>query len=50
MIVQLFGLGIKYTATTDHKDPGKLTDTRGADLELSTDNIIGWTVLPLFDE
>ena len=50
LMVQIFGLGIKYTANPDHKSPGQLTDKAGEQLKLGPENIIGWTVIPLFDE
>ena len=48
--MQLFGLSIKYTANSDHKNPGKLTDKKGEELKIGPENIIGWTMVPLFNE
>ncbi|KAL4223925.1 hypothetical protein ACF0H5_017387 [Mactra antiquata] len=50
LIIQLFGLEIKYHPTADHQQAGRVTDIHGNELSLEDeDRILGWAVVPLFE-
>ncbi|KAK6190965.1 hypothetical protein SNE40_002721 [Patella caerulea] len=49
LIIQIFGLKLKYKPLADHSKPGTLTGINGEQLELGMQDIIGWSVVPLFD-
>ena len=51
LIIQLFGLEVAYHPQDNHNAVGKVTDVRGRELTLEDeDSIIGWAVVPLFEE
>lgn len=50
LVIQLFGLEVKYHPKPDHKSVGTVTDVNNRELSLEdTDRILGWTVVPLFE-
>ncbi|KAL5015854.1 hypothetical protein ScPMuIL_005443 [Solemya velum] len=48
LIIQLFGLDLLYRPKPTHDEPGTVHNLHGQDLDLGDDQILGWTVLPLF--
>lgn len=50
LLIQLYGLDIKYTCRIDHDGPGKLKNSKDQELTLGNEQILGWTVVPLFEE
>lgn len=50
LVIQLFGLEVKYQPKPDHREPGKVTDVRGHELSLEDEaRIIGWAIVPMFE-
>ncbi|CAG5136649.1 unnamed protein product [Candidula unifasciata] len=49
LIIQLFGLKVLYRPQADHKSPGMVQKPDGTSLVISKDELIGWTVVPLFE-
>lgn len=48
LLIQLYGLDVKYTSRIEHDAPGKLKNSKDQELTLGNEHIIGWTVIPLF--
>ncbi|XP_069134826.1 uncharacterized protein [Argopecten irradians] len=49
LMIQIFGVTLKYKALADHNGPGLIRNLQGEDLNISEDQIIGWTAMPLFE-
>ncbi|CAC5371615.1 unnamed protein product [Mytilus coruscus] len=49
LLIQLYGLDVKYTSRIEHDGPGKLRTSKDQELSLGNEQIIGWTVVPLFE-
>ncbi|ESP04135.1 hypothetical protein LOTGIDRAFT_237550 [Lottia gigantea] len=49
LIIQIFGLKLKYKAESSHSKPGVVTGMKGEKLNLDMENIIGWSVVPIFE-
>ncbi|XP_060065450.1 uncharacterized protein LOC132545744 isoform X1 [Ylistrum balloti] len=49
LMIQIFGVTIKYKALADHNSAGIVRTLQGEDLVVTDDQILGWTAMPLFE-
>lgn len=49
LMIQIFGMTLKYKALADHSAPGIIKNLQGEDLTVGDEQILGWTAMPLFD-
>ncbi|XP_035828352.1 uncharacterized protein LOC101850990 [Aplysia californica] len=49
LLIQLIGLRVLYRPRADHKQVGTLHKPDGSPLEITSQELIGWAVVPLFD-
>lgn len=48
-VIQLFGLTVKYKARADHSAPGFVKNPNGDELVMKEEQVLAWTVMPLFE-
>ncbi|XP_076453203.1 uncharacterized protein LOC143288510 isoform X2 [Babylonia areolata] len=49
LVLRLLAFSVAYRPTADNKLPGALIGADGDQMDVTADNVLGWTVLPLFD-